>query len=99
MKREEKIKKELIEILETVRKHKDLEELEKEIENIKKELEKNLKDEDKNLLLTLMDLQNIKLNKLCTIEFYKGAETIGKAIEKRIKSKRGEGLENANNKN
>ena len=43
---------------------KDLRELEKDINFIKLELEKNLSNEDRNLLLTLMDLQNIKQKRL-----------------------------------
>lgn len=48
---------------------KDLRELEKDINFIKLELEKNLSNEDKNLLLTLMDLQNIKQKRLWDLAY------------------------------
>lgn len=66
---------------------KDLRELEKDIDFIKSELEKNLSNEDKNLLLTLMDLQNIKQKRLWDLAYIERKETIGDGIISLTKKK------------
>lgn len=63
---------------------KDLRELEKDINFIKSELEKSLSNEDKNLLLTLMDLQNIKQKRLCDLAYIQGAEAISEGVTNAI---------------
>lgn len=69
---------------------KDLRELEKDINFIKSELENNLSNEDKTLLLTLIDLLNIKQKRLCDLAYIQGAEAISEGIANAInKSQKG----------
>ena len=78
---------------------KDLRELEKDINFIKLELEKNLSNEDKNLLLTLMDLQNIKQKRLWDLAYIEREELIKDGIVNLTKKKIINKVLNMNNDN